>query len=376
MTGRCRHARALGVKKAVEIALFGGLPLVLLCAFTLLASRETYAWDFHAFWGAARNVLHARSPYTSLGADASGTGYPLYLYPPLLAELIAPLGALPFVVAASLFVAASVAAIIVALWLLGVRDWRCYGVAFLWVPVLHGLRLGTITPFLVLGVAVCWRVRERRGMFPLLSAVVTSKLFLWPLLISGMRGQRLNSAGRVVAWMLACVLGSWAVIGFAGFTTYPSLLSAAQGEWVANGYGAGGLLVRLGVPHAAIGGVLLSCAAVLLALFSRSSDDKLRFAASIVVACAFSPAAWLHYAALLLVVVAIYQPYLGWAWIVPLAFWLSPREEADGSLLRLTLWALVLASTLVLATKSGTRVTAAGGRERRPVAVVAAARAR
>jgi hypothetical protein len=368
-----RHAaRVLAAKRVLEVALFGCLPLVLLCAFTLLASRETYAWDFHAFWGAARNVLHGRSPYASFGADSSGTAYPLYLYPPLLAEAIAPLGALPFIVAAGLFVAASVAAIVSALWLLRVRDWRCYGAAFLWLPVLHGLRLGTITPFLVLGLAACWRLRERSGMTPLLSSVVTAKLFLWPLLVSGLCTRRIASAARVLAWTLGCVLAGWAIIGFAGFTSYPSLLSATQDEWIANGYGAGAVLMHLGVPHAAAGAVLFSCAAALLALSARASDDRLRFGGAIVIACAFSPAAWLHYVALLLVVVAIFQPSLGWAWVVPLALWLSPGEQADGNALRLALWAAVLVSTLWVASGRGARVAAPWLPRNRPVSALPA----
>src|SRR3954451_24294901 len=117
---RLSHRHAVP-RRVAAVGVCGCLPLLLLVAFTVFAPRETFAWDFHAFWGAAASLLHGRSPYAGLGTTASGTAYPLYLYPPLLAELIAPIGALPFLVAATLFVAASVAALISALWVLGVR---------------------------------------------------------------------------------------------------------------------------------------------------------------------------------------------------------------------------------------------------------------
>jgi hypothetical protein len=351
-----RRAFAIAARRVGEIGLFGCAPLLLVVGFALFAPRETYAWDFHAFWGAAANVVHGRSPYLGFGANASGTPYPLYLYPPVLAEALAPLGTLPFAVAATLFVTASIGAILYALWLLGVRDWRCYGATFLWVPVLHGLRLGTLTPFLVLGLAVCWRLRERKWMAPVLAAVVTSKLFLWPVMVMSASRRGLVSTIRLACWTVACLIGSWAVIGFAGFTRYPSLLVSTQRVWVRGGYGFGGLLMRSGVSQSAVSVALFAAAAACLAVLARSSDDRVRFAGSIIVACGFSPAAWLHYAALLLVVVAIFQPYLGWAWVLPLAFWLSPREQADGNVARVTIWTVVLIAVFVIAKRSGDEV--------------------
>ena len=75
---------------------------------------------------------------------------------------------------------------------------------------------------------------------------------------------------------------------------------------------------------------------------TRSSDDRASTAR--------------HAAALLLVVVAIFQPYLGWAWVLPLAFWLSPREQADGNVARVTIWTVVLIAVFVIAKRSGDEV--------------------
>src|SRR5581483_7342074 len=84
---------------------------------------------------------------------------------------------------AAVFVVGSAAAVPAALWLLGVRDWRCYGAAFLWPPVLSGVAIGTISPLLLLGVAACWRLRGRGGLVAAAALTVAAKLFLLPLLV-------------------------------------------------------------------------------------------------------------------------------------------------------------------------------------------------
>ena len=72
-----------------------------------------------------------------------------------------PLGLLPFPLAAALMTVVLLAAVAGTLWLLDVRDWRCYGAAYLAIPVLHDVRLGALTPLLALGVALAWRWRDR-----------------------------------------------------------------------------------------------------------------------------------------------------------------------------------------------------------------------
>src|SRR5579885_221281 len=158
MIGLTRAARRLSAP--VGLAL---IPVVLLSVFLLTAFRagRYESVDFHVFWLAARDYLHGRSPYP---ADiraltwAHGAQF-TYAYPPLVAVLAMPLTFLHYQTAAAVFVVGSAAAVPAALWLLGVRDWRCYGAAFLWPPVLSGVAIGTISPLLLLGVAACWRLR-------------------------------------------------------------------------------------------------------------------------------------------------------------------------------------------------------------------------
>ena len=53
------------------------------------------------------------------------------------------------------------AAVVAALWSLGVRDWRCYGAVFLSRPTIDAILTGTVSPLLLLGVALLWRYRNR-----------------------------------------------------------------------------------------------------------------------------------------------------------------------------------------------------------------------
>ena len=59
-----------------------------------------------------------------------------------------------------------IAAVAATLAVLGVRDWRCYGAAYLSIAVLHDIRLGALTPLLALGLALVWRWRERGARAP------------------------------------------------------------------------------------------------------------------------------------------------------------------------------------------------------------------
>ena len=119
---------------------------------------------------------------------------------------------------------------------LGVRDWRCYGAAYLSVAVLHDIRLGALTPLLALGLALVWRWRdEARAAVPL-ALIVMAKLFLWPLAVWLVATGRLRLALRGALLVVVASALGWAVIGFAGLADYPQLLkvlaSAEQGAWL------------------------------------------------------------------------------------------------------------------------------------------------
>ena len=82
------------------------------------------------------------------------------LYPPLLMFLVIPMSLLPWWLALTIWTLVGIASVLGALYVLGVRDLRCYGVALLCGPTVAGLAWGNATLLLVPLVALAWRWRH------------------------------------------------------------------------------------------------------------------------------------------------------------------------------------------------------------------------
>src|SRR5947207_2034057 len=114
-----------------------------------------------AYLPAAHAVVHGHSPYTPLTLSGLARGSE-FVYPPTAAWLAAPLAALPLGVAEGIGLALMIGCVVGTLLLLGVRDWRCHMVAFLWLPTYSALQTGNLALPLALGIAAVWRYRDRR----------------------------------------------------------------------------------------------------------------------------------------------------------------------------------------------------------------------
>ena len=122
--------------------------------------------DFGAYYLAALALAGGESPFdanvASRLANAAGVdSHSPYIYPPLLAVVIRPLTALPYRVAALVWILMSAAALFAALWLLRPVvqiPWRIYGwvcAAALFLPSAHHtLQHGQITNLLLLLIVV------------------------------------------------------------------------------------------------------------------------------------------------------------------------------------------------------------------------------
>src|SRR5438067_10192917 len=97
--------------------------------------------DFRGtLWDPAQLIRAGLSPYP--GAHNPMTGAVSVYPPPLILTAGVPLTLLPYWVAAGLWTVVLVGCLVGALWLMGVRDWRCYLVALLSEPFLSNLGLG------------------------------------------------------------------------------------------------------------------------------------------------------------------------------------------------------------------------------------------
>jgi hypothetical protein len=294
-------------------------------------------FDYHGdIWLAGQRILHGANPYDvpqlarRLAAQEHGAhpdpNFALPVYPAPVLVLLAPMATLPYTGSAALFFIAAAAAAIAALYVAGVRDWRCYGAMFLAYPLMHGLVLGNVTPFLMLGTALAWRYR--RGTYVIaaaVAAVVTLKLFLWPLLVwMIMIGRAKAALLSLTLCGLAFGLG-WAALGFAGLTSYPHLLSLLSRVESHLAFSVFALLVSVGMSNYLAIGLSLGAAGALLglgwALRGRPQGDRHTFALAVLAALVASPIVWSHYFALLYILLAIRRPRFSPVWLAPALLW-------------------------------------------------------
>jgi alpha-1,2-mannosyltransferase len=311
-----------------SIVVFGALPaLVVAALFASAIEDDVIAMDFHQFYRAAEIVLEGGDPYPAAGEPLTDWGGP-YPYPPLPALLVTPLTVLPFEAAGLLLMAALVGVALAIPLVLGVRDWRCYGLVLLWPPVISAIQTSNLTLWLALLAALTWRYRDRSLVAGAsIGVTLAAKFFLWPIVVW------LAATRRLAAAALSCAVGagllvlSWAAIGFAGLVDYPDLLRRLEETVGEDSYTAYILALDTGLPEEAARGVWLVVGLGALAgvvALARRGDERSSFILGIAAALALTPIVWLHYFALLAVPVALAQPTLGVVWFVPLAMVLTP----------------------------------------------------
>jgi hypothetical protein len=285
--------------------------------------------DLDVFLHGAGRVLDFASPYV-YNADKT------FAYPPFLAWLVAPLHPLSASAAGFIWTVLSLGMIALALWLLELRDWRCYALAFVFLPTQSAIDLGTIEPLLLLAVAAAWRWRDvawRAGAA--VGAAIVLKLFLWPLALWLAFTRRVRAAVLAVGVALGLGVVSWAAIGFAGIGDYPGLLRRLADDEATSSYSVVALGVRAHLPllAARIIAVLVTLALFAAAAWTardqrRTERDRDIATLTIMLAAAFaaSPIVWVHYFLLLLVPLSLARPRLSLLWFVPFAF--QPLGEA------------------------------------------------
>jgi MFS family permease len=347
------------LRRAAEKLLLGVLPpalLVVLVAARYLIGRHL-GFDYKPLWEASRDLFNGASPYPAPRAAALHNEQQ-FVYPPIAAVLAAPLAVFPVGVAAALFAAVEVAATVLTLRVLNVRDWRCYGVTFLWYPVLQNFLIGSITSLLALGLAVVWRYRDDRHISIFVSAaLIAAKVFLWPLLFWLAASRRWRTAMWALVVGLTAVALSWAIVGFGGLTSYPRLLDELSRleSWKSYSAVALGLVLGLSTGEAralaiVAGGAVI--AAMFLVGYVRRGDadsDRHMLVLAIAAAFLFSPIIWTHYLALLVVPIAITRRTLTPLWFAPLAMWATTGQSNGHAwqvVIGLAVWSVVLGAAL------------------------------
>ena len=231
---------------------------------------------------------------------------------------VVPLTALPPGVADWLATALVLAALVAALWLLDVRDWRVYGVVLLWPSVIEAIQTANASLPLTLLVALMWRYRDRAAIAGL-------------ALGYGDRGEALPLAGRRLARArrpptrcgrrgrrrprrrCSCCCRSRAsptTCGCCGTSARRSSTTPTRRSRCSP-TSACPTPPRARSPSRS--------ASAVLALAWRRRSLGLALAAALVL----SPIVWRHFFALLLVPLALSRPRFDAVWLIPIGLWVG-----------------------------------------------------
>jgi len=349
MMGSATHPRPQAERsRALEHLLLGAVPLGLtLWLVVASVSSHWVAQDFSlAYYPAAHRLLAGGNPYAASHAQILNGA--AFVYPALSAVLMAPLALFSTGTADHLYTLLCLAMVPGTLRMLGVRDWRVYGVAVLWFPIVIGWQGENISVPLMFMVAAAWRFRDRPIVAGLIvAAAVSVKPFVWPLGLWLLATRRYRAA----AWTILFGAGlnglAWGIVGFSRIGTYLHLAGEDTRALWRGGYSLLAASGHLGLSRAG-GEVMLVLAALLLAAvivhqgFVRQRQRE-AFVLTVALMLVASPLVWIHYFVLLLVPLALVRPRFSWPWAIPVAMWLLPPATS------VTDWQLALAWALTAA---------------------------
>jgi len=270
----------------------------------------------------SRLLLHGIDPFAVWD---SPPGSYSFIWPVPAAFLAAPFTVLPAGAAVAVFSALEIGALVAALRILGVRDRRVYGVAFLWPATVSGFQSGNVTAFLALLLAVAWSCRERRFVPGIaIGLAVMLKIFLWPMAVWLAATRRWASAAVAAAGGTIVLLS---VLPFAGLSEYVRVMAHLGNHFGPKGMGVLGLASQLGASLQVAQALGYAAGAAALALAWRRRSFAVAIAASLLL----SPIVWLHYFVLLAVPIAIRSKTLSLLWGAPLLLWVCTESTRGGA---------------------------------------------
>jgi alpha-1,2-mannosyltransferase len=336
-------------RRPLEFGVFAQVPAITVLWLAWFVSGHGGGGDFSIFRRAGEAVLEGRTPYVHPTLKLLATN-DRFVYPTPFALPFIPFTFSPEKAAAVGFLFLSVAAVLGSIWLLGVRDWRCYGASLLGLPVFGSLGVGSIGPFLLLLCALGWRFRDRTVAGVPLALAAAAKLFLWPLLVWLLVTRRFRACAAALA-TIGATFALWASIDPGGMRRYPETIRLLNDVQRWKSYSLESLLISLHVSALAseVATGVAAVAAVSAVVMLRRRGDRATFGAAVVAALIATPILWAHYLMLLLAPIALARPRLAPLWLLPVVLWVSPHPESLGIVWRIVLVLAVLGAVAVRA---------------------------
>ncbi len=341
-------SRAYGVRLLFEprvqrvglIALLAVVLFVRLFQFFGLSSELGWGYDLSAYWHSARQLLDGGSAYASfqLAGPYSPQQHFLYVYPPFLAVLVAPLVAfLADDHAANWLWAAGGALILTLSVVLVARRDRLVrgldlallvGVMFAYAPVVSELIIGNVH-LLILGLlAAAWLALGRgtaRGELVAGACVAVAALIkvfpgvviLWFLLTG-----RYRAAAAAIVTMAVLALATVPVTGLQMWLDYPVVLANLGPPTELTDVLAPTVWLSAVMPSLAARGLVTVVGIMVVVWAARRRPEPISFAVTVAVSVLIAPALYPHYLAILVLPLLLalrHAPPLSWVALV----WLS-----------------------------------------------------
>ena len=342
-----RDDEAVKRPRPLDLGLYVEVPALAtgFVAWQVIQNGWASGWggDFRIFRAAGHALLHGRSPYVEPTVRLL-TGDDRFVYPAPFALLFAPFNLLGPTASTLVYLALSIGAVLLALHLFGVSDWRCYGAALVGAGTYGSFCVGSIGPFLLLGLAAGWRYRDRASAGVWLALVAAAKLFLWPVLLWLVVTRRYRASAAAAATLIG-VMCLWALLDLHGLRTYPTTLRVLDEVERWKSYSPESLVLALGASPAAAHAVALALAAAGVAVMLVDRDERRTLIVAVCLALLASPILWMHYTILLLAPIALARPRLSAIWALPIVFWVTARPDSDGAV-----WRIVFAITAIAVT--------------------------
>jgi len=338
----------LVLRRLTELLAFAAVPaLALVFALAAYAGDDRLALDFHYELYPQAALLRAGEPAFDT-PDAYLQDRANLIWPIAAVLPVVPLTYVGPEAADWIATGFTIATLVAALGVLGVKDWRVYGVTLLWPSVTDAYQTANASLPLVLLVAIAWRWRHRGAVSgAAIGCGLAVKFFLWPLVIWFLAAKRWLAAGVTTALLATSLL---LMLPFTSIGEYVRLLQKLRRTFEPDTYTVFAVLNDLGAPEMVSRGATLALGLGLLAFAWRRRSLTLAIAAALVL----SPIVWRHFFVLLVVPIALIRPRLHPLWLVPIGMWLGDGTF-NGDTWQ-TIVVLILAGIVVIAceTRRGT----------------------
>lgn len=263
--------------------------------------------DLWVFLHAARSIGHGASPYVDPSSPLVWSGH-TYVYPYVTAWVFMPLTSISLAAAGVVYYVLSVAAMLGGVRLVaGPRAGLVPVVVALTAePVVRALQLGTLNPWLFLGLAVGWRHRRRASSaVAALTVVIVAKLFLLPMVVWFVLTRRWRAAALTTALTAGVVLAGCAMADLS-VKSFARMLAALSAHEAPHSSSVTALLDRVGLGSTmTLVGTLLIAGGVVAGGWARyrgTGNEAFVFCACLLASLALSPIVWSHYFLLLLLI--------------------------------------------------------------------------